>query len=590
MTGFRSIRWRIAIPYALLILIILAGLGYYLSARLRDAQLGELETRLEDQTRMIAEAAFPLLESGDRGAALDDLADGWAEILGSRVTIIAEDGIVLGESHQDRSQMDNHLTRPEVVQAGEDGKGNSVRYSRTVGFSMLYSALSVDSGQQNLGYIRVALPLEEIEDSQLQLRQTIFAAMVVAAILAIILGVLIAERTTLPLRSLSESVSLLADGDLNVRIVPTTRDEVGTLTRSINTMTARLQTQFVRLEDERMKLAAVLNQMTDGVLMVDAQGAVLLMNSAGEDLFDYDHELAVGRSLIEVVRYHQIVDLWELCKSSGEVQSMEFEGGQAPTSFGVSAIPFADTLEGNVLILVRDLTQVRRLETMRRDFISNISHELRTPLASLKALVDTLVGGAIEDPADAQHFLNQMDGELDSLTQMVQELFELSRIESGRVPLKRIDIDPGELLNAAGSRIKIQAERAGVMVSVSYPEDLPPVFADPDRISQVLGNLLHNAVKFTPEGGRISLSAYQKVDRVIIKVEDTGVGIPAEGLPRIFERFYKADRSRSGGGTGLGLAISRHLVEAHGGQIWAESTEGRGSSFFFTLPVSHQGE
>jgi two-component system phosphate regulon sensor histidine kinase PhoR len=372
-------------------------------------------------------------------------------------------------------------------------------------------------------------------------------------------------------------------------MVPATRDEVGRLTRSINIMTTRLQNQFSKLDDERLKLSAVLNQMTDGVLMVDEHGAILVLNSAAENMFGFEEEEAVGRSLIEVVRHHQIVDLWDQCKRLAEPQSAAFEFGQMQTFIEVSAIPFENTMQGNVLILVRDLTQVRRLETIRQDFISNVSHELRTPMASLRALVDTLLGGAVETPADAEHFLGQMDNELDSLTQMVTELFELSRIESGRVPLEKVPTPPDELLKAAYSRIRLQAERANLEVVLSYPESLPLVSADPSRISQVLGNLLHNAIKFTPEGGKITLGADEVERDVVFTVQDNGVGIPSDELPRIFERFYKADRSRSGGGTGLGLAISRHLIDAHGGRIWVESVEGRGSAFFFTLPIAATG-
>ncbi|HJS28189.1 MAG TPA: ATP-binding protein [Anaerolineales bacterium] len=586
MIGFRSIRWRIAVPYVVLILLILAGLGAFLSNRLRDAQLAELETRLHDQASTAADALAPILATVSAGEDLDQEAKQWSDIFGSRVTIIGSDGVVLGESDEDRLQMDNHLNRPEVIEAQKSGSGSSIRYSRTVGVSMMYSAVRISQGDRLVGFLRFALPLAEVESNQTQLRRTIYVAMVVAAVFAVILGILVAERTTLPLRKLSESVKRLAEGDLEVKIVPTTKDEVGQLTRSVNVMAGSLRSQFAKLDDERIKLSSVLNQMTDGVLMVDKQGNILLLNLSAQRIFSIESDQATGKSLVEVVRHHQIVEVWQQSRSLSEPQTSAFELGPGQSFFEVVAIPFSTTLEGNVLLLVRDLTQMRRLETIRRDFISNVSHELRTPLASLRALVDTLTGGASENQAEAIYFLGRMDEELDSLTQMVQELLELSRIESGRVPLALVKVSPGELLEAAAERIRLQAERAQLQISCATSQGLPFVMADPDRISQVLGNLLHNAVKFTPEGGTITLSAGQHGDMVVFRVEDTGVGIPQEELPRIFERFYKADRSRSGGGTGLGLAISRHLVEAHGGKIWAESVEGRGSSFYFTLPIS----
>lgn len=235
--------------------------------------------------------------------------------------------------------------------------------------------------------------------------------------------------------------------------------------------------------------------------------------------------------------------------------------------------------------MVQDLTRIRRLETVRRDFISNVSHELRTPLASLKALTETLQEGALEDPPAAHRFLGRIQTEVDALTQMATELLELSRIESGQVPLELKPISPFKLIMTTAERMKMQAERAGLMILVDCAPDLPNIRADMPRLEQVLVNLIHNALKFTRPGGEITLTASpQPGGFICFLVHDTGVGIPTDDLPRIFERFYKIDRARSGGGTGLGLSISRHLVEAHGGKIWAESIEGRGSTFLFTIP------
>jgi two-component system, OmpR family, phosphate regulon sensor histidine kinase PhoR len=586
MFSFRSIRWRIAVPYTALIILILAGIGAYLANRLREAQLADLEARLNTQARIIAEALAPQMNAVDPSEGLDETARRWAEISEARITIIAPDGEVIGESDEDRTVMDNHLNRPEIVQAREAGSGTSIRFSRTVGFPMLYSAVAVKNGSSLGGYVRIALPLELIERSQQELRQTVLVATAVAAALAVLLGVIIAGRITLPLRNLTQAVSRLTEGNLEEKLIPTTHDEVAQLTRSFNLMSTRLSNQFVKLEDERMKLSAVLNQMTDGVLMIDEKGDIRLMNSAAESMFSSSEQEAIGSSLVEVVHYYQIVELWQQSKDRGKAQYGVFEFKQRNTVMEVSAIPFIDTMAGNVLLLLRDLSEVRRLETVRRDFISNISHELRTPLASIKALTDTLLDGALENQDDAKHFLNQMEDELDSLTQMVEELLELSRIESGRFPLQLESVSSQTLLETSYERLRIQMDRADLRVTISCPPDLPLVKADPGRIAQVLGNLLHNAIKFTPTHGEIKLSAQLGGEELVFQVGDNGVGIPADELQRVFERFYKADRSRSGGGTGLGLAIARHLVEAHGGRIWVDSIEGRGSTFYFTLPLA----
>jgi len=238
------------------------------------------------------------------------------------------------------------------------------------------------------------------------------------------------------------------------------------------------------------------------------------------------------------------------------------------------------------MLLFQDLTQLHRLEVVRKDFISNISHELRTPMASLKALSETLLGGALEDPPAARRFIERMDTEVDNLTFLVNELLELSRIEAGRTNLEIQRVNPCELMIKPYERMMLQAERAGLSLSMDCNWDLPAVFADPDRIAQVFINLLHNAIKFTPPGGHIQVGACVHDNTVVFMVRDNGVGIPQKDLTRIFERFYKADRARSGGGTGLGLSICKHMVEAHGGYIWAESEEGRGSSLFFAIPIA----
>jgi two-component system, OmpR family, phosphate regulon sensor histidine kinase PhoR len=239
------------------------------------------------------------------------------------------------------------------------------------------------------------------------------------------------------------------------------------------------------------------------------------------------------------------------------------------------------------LLIFHNLTRMRKLETIRQDFISNISHELRTPLASLKALTETLQETALDDPPAARRFIERIETEVDSLSLIVSELLELSRIESGRVPLKMSAIDPCELIRNAMERLGLQAERAGLSVILNCPDRLPRVLADSERLEQVLVNLLHNSIKFTEAGGEIEIKAHESDQNLVeFSIRDTGVGIAAEDLPRIFERFYKADRARSGGGTGLGLAIARHLVKAHGGDIWAESQVGKGSTFYFTIPTA----
>ena len=363
--------------------------------------------------------------------------------------------------------------------------------------------------------------------------------------------------------------------------LPTDIKQIENLSNAIVSLKTTFDLQLSALNSDNIRLSTVLEQLTDGVIIVDANGLIQFANPAAQKLFEISD--APGHSVTEVVRNHQLVDAWRRCQQTNEMQSESVELPVRHQFLQLIAIP--DTHASGSLLLVQDLTRVRRLETVRRDFISNISHELRTPLASLKALTETLQNGALADPDAGPRFLGRINAEVDALTQMAQELLDLSRIESGQVELILAPLAPKSLITSAADRMRMQAERAGLKLSIKCEDSLQNIRADKSRLEQVLVNLIHNAVKFTKPGGEIALEAESGEGGVKFAVRDTGVGIPAESLSRIFERFYRVDRSRTGSGTGLGLSISKHIIEAHGGKIWAESDEGRGSVFYFVIPV-----
>ena len=382
----------------------------------------------------------------------------------------------------------------------------------------------------------------------------------------------------------ASSISRAAKEGPSARKLPRYIKNIEALSSANHSLVSAFSLELSTSESERSRLAAILDQMTDGVLIADADGRILLANPAAEKLLGEGHNLP-GRSVAMALRHHQLVEAWRKCQQLGELQIETVELPASRQFIQVVAIP--DRQSGGSLLMVQDLTRIRRLETVRRDFISNVSHELRTPLASLKALTETLQEGALEDPPAARRFLGRIQTEVDALTQMATELLELSRIESGQVPLELKAVSPYKLIHSTVERMKMQAERAGLVIQIDCAPDLPSIRADAPRLEQVLVNLIHNAVKFTRPGGEVTLTASpQQGGFICFLVHDNGVGIPTDDLSRIFERFYKIDRARSGGGTGLGLSISRHLVEAHGGKIWAESAEGRGSTFFFTIPLA----
>jgi two-component system phosphate regulon sensor histidine kinase PhoR len=380
----------------------------------------------------------------------------------------------------------------------------------------------------------------------------------------------------------TRTVRKITEDELSVTGLPEDENGLEDLSNAVKTLALTQQIRISSLDAKRAELAAVLDRMTDGVLIADAAGRVQFANPAAESLFEAKN--ALGHTVAEVLRQHKLVEAWQRSRETGQPQEESVELSARRQFLQLVVLP--DQQTGGSLLLVQNLTRVRRLETVRRDFISNVSHELRTPLASLKALTETLRDGALEDPKAAHRFLGRIETEVDALTQMAQELLELTRIESGQVPLEFKAIPAASLLLSAADRMRAQAERAELVISLDVPQGITDVRADPSRLEQVLVNLIHNAVKFTRPGGEVVLSARTEGEVVRFAVRDTGVGIPVDDLERIFERFYKADRARSGSGTGLGLSIAMHIVEAHGGRIWAESEEGRGSTIYFTIPVA----
>jgi two-component system phosphate regulon sensor histidine kinase PhoR len=582
----KSLYWQIAIPFVLIIILTVGGLTIYFSNFLGDMFLTGLEKNLKTEAGLLARETSPIIEAGYPYDGIQTLVDEYSSVTGARVTIILLPGTVIGESSRDPSGMENHMDRPEIQRALSEGYGSDIRFSDTVLMSFLYVAIPVESGGKVVGFVRLADLLPKIESNLSSLRRTVIEIAAIAGALVILLSFLIANRTLVPLRRLAKGVSRITGGVSTLDSPGARKDEIGILSQSFGEITDELKTKIESLNEERGKLSAVLRYMTDAVLIVDRDSKVILINPAAERIFNIKSEDALEQSLVEVVRLYQFVELWKSAISSGKQQIATMETTPERLFIQCIATPLGESLPGSALLVFQDLTRIHQLENIRRDFVSNVSHELRTPLASMRAVTETLQQGALDDPAAAQRFMQHLENEIDNMTQIVQELLELSRIESGLVPFNLQPVMPLDLLQTAVQRLELQAERAGLKISIECQETLPAVRADKDRIEQVVINLLHNAVKFTPTGGEITASAKSVGGWIQFSVKDTGVGIEPDALPRIFERFYKADQSRSGGGTGLGLSIARHTVEAHGGRIWVESVPGEGSDFSFTLPLA----
>lgn len=609
MLGFRSIRWRIAVPFCLLTAAVLAGVYAFSLFQFRQFHIGQLRSRLtadalllSGNSRLSEGLAGSLWQPGD--IELTGLVRAWATQLDARVTVVLADGTVLADSHADPSNMAGQSEQPEIREALAEGTGYSVRASRASGSETLYAAAAVTPGEtgragtdsspqaEPLGVLRLSVPGSEIEDSLDPLKRAFLVVMLLALVAGVGAALVVSEMTARPFKRLVHVAARLAQGELEARIEPKGPDEAGQLARAFNRMRDRLESQVASVSRERERLISVLNNLVDGVFILDDEGRIRLFNPVAARLVGLDTKANAGprslrgQPLAQIVRDHRIVETWQDCMQDGKQAESIFQ--RENRTMRVIALPFVAGGSGGYIVLLQDMTELHRLERVRRDFVSNISHELRTPLASLQALTETLRDGALDDPAAAPRFLDRVETEVDALVQMVRELLELSRIESGQVPFRFQPVPVSETVLTPVERLQPLAARSGINLIVDLPPRLPYVYADAQRIHQVVTNLVHNALKFSSAGGAVRVSAAAEAggSHVTVSINDTGIGVPAEDTDRIFERFFKTDRARASLGTGLGLAIAKHIVQAHDGRIWVDSTEFRGSTFSFTLPVA----
>jgi two-component system, OmpR family, phosphate regulon sensor histidine kinase PhoR len=578
----RSIYWKLTVPLILLVLLALGFLGFYMINTTRSSQISHLKSQLVNEAKLVANISTSSFADPVQQANLDTIAKTISGEISTRITFIAKDGTVLGDSDQDPATMENHLTRPEVAAALATGEGQTTRYSATLHENMMYVAVLVKNQGQLLGIARVALPLTTVESSVNAEVTTILSGIAIAALLFIVAAALITRMITRPVRQITKAAESIASGNLE-QIIPTrTYDEIGRLGHAFNDMSQHLKTTMASIVEGRSNLAAVLTNLTDGVLMTDSEERIILANPAAERLFNFKEKNTTGHTLIETVHDYEIADLVKKCLSTNHEQTLQLES--AGRFLRVIAVPIAPDRSLATLVLFQDLTELRNLQTMRRELIGNISHDLRTPIAGIKAMVETLKDSALNDKEAAANFLTRIDDEVDRLTQMVTELTELSHIETGRAELRRTPTNINLLVEEVVAQMNPLAANRPVTIFTDLKSNPPIIKVDRDRIRQTLINLIHNAIKFNKPGGKIIISTVYDTESITVSVSDSGTGISQEDLPHIFERFYKADKARSRGGSGLGLAIAKHTIQAHGGTISVKSEEGKGSIFSFNLP------
>jgi two-component system phosphate regulon sensor histidine kinase PhoR len=506
-----------------------------------------------------------------------------------RITVVDMEGKVLGDSSADYRKLPNHSDRPEIRTAFSGQIGTSSRYSATLKQRLIYVAYPLRMNGKIVAVVRIAKEQSTLNQLLIRLRLVIISGIIITAILALFFGALFLHRLGEPILDLTRLAMRISRGDLSARVRNFGDDEVAGLGLAFNTMAEKLADSFSIIKDEKRKLEAILENLVDGILVIDRNLNIILVNRAAQDILGLSPSNIQGRPVLEVILNHHLMDLIrEVHYSKQAFESELFLYYPDNKQIQVFLAPLKDddgNLAGSIVVL-NDLTKLRQLERVRQDFVANVSHELRTPITSVKAMAETLLNGAWQDQAMLQRYLQAIDQESDRLSNLINDLLDLAKLDS-HVEASKEPFDLIQLITEVQERF-VNTNTGTGRFNLSLPgSELPKVEANRDRIKQVLINLLDNAFKYTPAGGEIRLSVWLESDRIKVAVADNGIGIPKEDLGRIFERFYRVDkaRSREKGGTGLGLSIVKHIVESYGGKIEVESSLQEGSVFTFSLPI-----
>jgi signal transduction histidine kinase len=578
---FRSIQSRLAVTYMVLALITVLILGIMLQEMMDRYLIVTAEDQLTQEAREIARlvASTSLSQEAETFLRLS------AQITSTTVIMVNSEGVVIAASRDSARILGQRFAAPVIQQAIESGRAQRATFSDP------YNELSVVVGvpvrvspsRPVTGAIALLKPVSIVRSATAQVRSYVLRGGLFAAGAAFLVGMFLARTLSRPIKEVTDAAAKVASGDLSQRVPVRGQDEISRLAGTFNHMSDRIKTLIDGLSDERSRMSAVLSNVTDPLLAVSGSGEIMFSNLAGDRLLSpgagrEDFRLAISNT--------EIKDFIERALETGEHLTEPLSLSETSHYVATSA-HFADGGTGGAVVLLRDVSQERLLDKMRRDFVSSISHELRTPVTSIAGFLEALVDGVVQDEAERARYLGIVTDETRRLNRLIDDLFDYARMESGHMSLSMEKIDFSRLLEDVGDQLKPIALSTGISTELVVTRPLPPVNGDRDRLRQVLLNLLNNAIQFTPAGGEISVGACVEDGFVQTDVSDTGTGIAPGDLPHIFDRFYKAGRRQSGkaGGTGLGLAIAKHIVEAHGGKIWASSRVGKGSTFSFTLPV-----
>jgi two-component system phosphate regulon sensor histidine kinase PhoR len=586
----RSLLWQLYPVYLLIILIALFTITWYLSHLLPDFYHNQVAEDLEARANLIKEQILQKLEAGDF-KGMDAMAKELGTSSSTRITIILPNGKVIADSDENPADMENHGNRPEFKDAFEKEIGKSLRFSNTLGQSMMYLALPIKEQGKILAIVRTSVPVVAVNEKIRDLNNKIVLSVIIVAICAAVISLVVSRRVSLPIEQMKETAQRFALGQLDLRVPLPKQAELTELAQALNEMAQQLQDRIQTITQQRNELKAILSSMVEGVVAVDSDGYIVNINEAAANFLSTDIAKAQGCSIEEVIRNTEFQEFirgilneehgaqTDIVLSGREDRFVRLEGANLTDSKGKKS---------GAVVVISDMTRMRRLEDVRRDFVANVSHELRTPITSIKGFVETLLEGATKNPQQAERFLQIIAKHSDRLNAIVEDLLSLSSLEEGsekrKITFEKASVK--QVLNSVIAMSMIKAEEKNITIELECEESIEAKI-NTILLEQAVLNLVDNAIKYSEPASKIQIRAYRTNKTIVISVRDYGCGISRIHQNRIFERFYVVDKSRSRklGGTGLGLAIVKHIAEVHGGKVTLESTPGVGSTFFLHLPA-----
>lgn len=588
-----SIFWKQFISSFLIILVVLFLFTFLVIGELKDYDKSLTRERLLSSANLVSDVLRRPIEDGNPGE-IQSMVSGLSKQAGVRITVIANNGTVLADSSRNPTEMENHSNRPEIKQALLNDVGASSRYSKTLQKEMFYVAVPYKDGSGEVGaVIRTSLPLSTLENAIRPLEKKVIYLGAALTVAALLLSLALSKTITLSLKGIMNVSEELAKGNLGVSIpVSKRKNEISTISSALNRMAQKLNELFMQLSKEKNQVEAVLSAMSEGVMVVSKQGSVIIINNALKKMFSLKED-PTGKTYWEILRNRELTKLVESVLKNCKPESREiFYLYPNEKYYLVNVIPL-DSPDKELIVVMFDITDFKRLEKIKADFIANVSHELRTPLTAIKGYTETLEEEAYETPDDQKHFLRIIKRHTNRLINIVSDLLVLSEVESRDSLSKENtsndleETNINEIIKSSLEALRSKAAEKELEMSFETMDDAYKVKANRFLLEQMFINLIDNAVKYTPENGKIDIKVLNSDSQVLTEITDTGIGIPKEHLPRIFERFYRVDktRSRNLGGTGLGLSIVKHIVIMHGGKIEVHSEEGRGSKFSISIPL-----